>query len=286
MAERHSFSQRQGLKPLQKGLQLDSMDDDLRNGVWNALELVLWKELQRYAADRPVLNPRLKGDIFFELLWVHYFKRPLHTLHPNWQENLKRLRTEYFQWPWNEVYDFIEFTARHFPSDSTDDFRKGCNFILQREMSGYRFVGDSVVRITSGAEIAAIEQASSISGAFTPVGIHIDAALRLLADRKTPDYRNSIKESISAVESVCKILAADTKATLGTALNKLECKHGLHQALKNAFHSLYGYTSDEGGIRHALLDEPHLDFDDAKFMLVSCSAFVNYLISKTAKQSQ
>jgi hypothetical protein len=46
---------------------------------------------------------------------------------------------------------------------------------------------------------------------------------------------------------------------------------------------MYGYTSDAQGIRHALMDEPNLSFEDAKFMLVSCSAFVNYLIAKAAK---
>jgi len=40
---------------------------------------------------------------------------------------------------------------------------------------------------------------------------------------------------------------------------------------------MYGYTSDADGIRHKLLDEATIDFEDAKFMLVSCSAFVNLL---------
>ncbi len=63
----------------------------------------------------------------------------------------------------------------------------------------------------------------------------------------------------------------------------IEKKVELHPALKKAFDSLYGYTSDADGIRHALLDEPNLDSEDAKFMLVSCSAFINYLISKSSK---
>jgi hypothetical protein len=57
----------------------------------------------------------------------------------------------------------------------------------------------------------------------------------------------------------------------------------LHAVLKQAFQKLYGYTSDAQGIRHALLDEPTLDVEDAKFMLVSCSAFVNYLVVKVQK---
>jgi hypothetical protein len=33
------FSQRKGLKPVKSVMQVDSMDDDLRNGLWNALVL-------------------------------------------------------------------------------------------------------------------------------------------------------------------------------------------------------------------------------------------------------
>ena len=46
---------------------------------------------------------------------------------------------------------------------------------------------------------------------------------------------------------------------------------------------IYGYTSNGDGIRHALLEEDSLEYEDALYMLVSCSAFVNYLISKFEK---
>lgn len=46
---------------------------------------------------------------------------------------------------------------------------------------------------------------------------------------------------------------------------------------------MYGYTSDEDGIRHSLLEESTLKFMDAKFMLVSCSAFINFLIDKASE---
>jgi len=42
-------------------------------------------------------------------------------------------------------------------------------------------------------------------------------------------------------------------------------------------------TSAEDGIRHASIKQAEVDFDTAKFMLVSCSAFVNYLIAQSAK---
>jgi hypothetical protein len=72
-------------------------------------------------------------------------------------------------------------------------------------------------------------------------------------------------------------------ATLGPAIKALEPKLSMHKDLKEAFHKLYGFTSDAHGIRHALLDEPDLGVEDALFMLVSCSAFVNYLTAKASK---
>ena len=62
----------------------------------------------------------------------------------------------------------------------------------------------------------------------------------------------------------------------------LEDKIGLHPALRAAFGNLYGYTSDEGGIRHALMESKVVSFDDAKFFLVVCSAFVNFVETKIA----
>ncbi len=95
-----------------------------------------------------------------------------------------------------------------------------------------------------------------------------------------PDYRNSIKEAVSAVEAACKLVIDDPKATLGKALTKLEQRHQIHSALKHSFSSLYGYAGDGDGIRHALMEEKEVHQEDAILLLVTCSAFINYLIKK------
>ncbi|MEM9118458.1 MAG: hypothetical protein AAGD09_11315 [Cyanobacteria bacterium P01_F01_bin.56] len=46
-----------------------------------------------------------------------------------------------------------------------------------------------------------------------------------------------------------KAITGSDKATLGAALKILETE--LYPALTKAFSSLYGHTSDTGGIRHA-----------------------------------
>jgi len=181
---------------------------------------------------------------------------------------------------WKDVYDFVEFLPNNFPPDpyhTNAGFVAACNEVFRRELSGWRFSGTTLAKITSEEELSAIDEARELPPSIRVVGEHLNQAVRLLSDRKSPDYRNSVKEAISAVEGICSLLAGQDKADLNAALRVLEKRIKLHGALKNAFNSLYGYTSDANGIRHALLDEANLTFDEAKFMLVSCSAFINYL---------
>lgn len=139
--------------------------------------------------------------------------------------------------------------------------------------------------ITSESEILEIDSAITNSGKtrLTGVKTHLEAALRKLADRDNPDYRNSIKESVSAIESLAKVISNNEKDSLGGALNKIKGKINLHPSLERGFKQIYGYTSDADGIRHALTEESTCEFEDAKYMLVSSSAFVNYLIIKANK---
>ena len=139
---------------------------------------------------------------------------------------------------------------------SRASFTSSINVVLKEELAGYRFVSGKLVPVTSEEEIATIEQATSLPDILKPVRDHLKQALTLLAQKPAPDYRNSIKESICGVESLCKIIAKQPKTTLGPAIAAVEKKTALHASLKDGFHKLYGYTSDAQGIRHALMDEP------------------------------
>ena len=176
----------------------------------------------------------------------------------------------------------MEFVNTANSSENNNDFAKTCNVFLERENSAYRFVGSVIAEVTSREEIGAIEAAILAGDRFAGVKEHLSTSLRLISDRTSPDFRNSIKESISAVESLAKQLASDRSGTLGSVLKELEKRGALHPALKSAFSSLYGYTNDANGIRHALLDEPNLNKADARFMLVCCSAFINYAIDSSS----
>lgn len=188
--------------------------------------------------------------------------------------------------PYNEVLDLLWYITNWVNKNMrcNRDLYKLFNDLFEREFVGYRFINGRIVAITDQIEINSIESVcnnSQYSGCRT----HMQKAVGFLADRQKKDYKNSIKESISVVESICQVIAGDEKATLGQALNKIEHKGiDLHPALKRGFASLYGYTSDQGGIRHCEgIFESDVSFEEAKYMLVSCSAFINYLIAENEK---
>jgi hypothetical protein len=280
------FSQRMGITPSEKMFQIDSMDNELRNGLWNAFYKYYFEPSEQWQFGSPPIIDDKFRPIFREI-WEHYLKLSLSSLSILYEDTGRKIKELFNKWEYNKVYDFIDWIARLNYDDiiDIDGYIKYCNMILERENSAYRFIDKYLTQITDQIEIKEIEKALQISDELGLQGVkeHIKSALQLLSDRENPDFKNSFKESISAVESISKIISGKPKSTLGDALNEIEKKIGLHGALKNGYSAIYGYASSSDGIRHGSIDESKVDYDDAKYMLVSCSAFVNYLIVKAQK---
>ena len=189
--------------------------------------------------------------------------------------------------PWYKKLDLLEATIKHLSEIKREQtliksFIEQLNSEFERLHFAYRIVEGKIVEITSEGEIAEIEKALEDS----PENIrrHLTKALDNLAIRPKGDYCNSIKESISAVEAYCREKTGER--TLGKALNHLESTSiAIPSVLKRSFELLYAYTNAEDtGIRHALMDGTgkYLPSEaEAMFMLVSCSAFINYLRKKS-----
>jgi hypothetical protein len=86
-------------------------------------------------------------------------------------------------------------------------------------------------------------------------------------------------EAISAVEALVRVIAEDPGATLDTGLKRIESRKllpSLHPSLIKAWGNIYGYTSDT--VRHASKDARPKQ-EEARYLLVTCAAFVSYLIA-------
>jgi hypothetical protein len=274
------FSDRIGVTEVPTTIQVGTMSGALRNSLWN---LIL-----AFIATEPPYRAGLMWHRIVRLVAQHYYKVAIDTV-PLWNEGhaVEWLRKQYADAEWWDVYNLAEFLVRElgdaawFPK-RTAELEAVVNTILEDELAGYRFVDGVLAPIASAPEVAAIEEAIEAARrhGLTGVHLHVTTALEHLGKKPTPDYRNSIKESISAVESAARQISGAN--SLGEALAAIQKVSPFHGALQKGFLSLYGYTSDDDGIRHAILDEPTVGFDEAKYMLVSCSAFASFLMSKVA----
>jgi len=270
-----SFAERYGYRPVRDAIQFESMDVPLRNALWDAIRSIGLVVIDPGAfTNRRISEPSVQ---LAYAIWNGYFKRPTDTVPEHWYQTQKVLRDYFMSCEWFDAYSFLEFVAQK--ALRGDDLVNLASRYMKREMAGYRFVAKQVVPITDPSELESIDTA--IGGSSAPVATHLKTALAYLSNRTNPDYRNSVKESISAVEAAVQALTGSGKATLGDALKAIAPP--LHPAFSGALSKLYGYTSDEGGVRHALSKEPNVDFAEAKFMLVACTAFINFLRDRNSK---
>ncbi len=277
------FSDRLGYTEPRKTIQVDSIDDALRNSIWNLFCI-------HFDAD-PNARWGLANNwtMLVSSVAVNLAKVPLNSVPSDGPDSRAKdwIFSCYFEFAgsseWYEIYNLLEFTVQRaeklLPGRRT--FLKDANTVLENELSGFRFTQTgALVPIANEVEVKAIDEAITAAGETGLDGVrtHLVSALEKLAQKPEPDYRNSIKESISAVEAAAKAVsgASDFKS----ALKKLASEATIHPAMQQGFLKLYGYTSDGDGIRHAIEGNPSVGLTEAKYMLVTCSAFAHYLMSK------
>ena len=298
VSKRGGFSDRNAIKPENTTIQLKDFDKRTRIQLQNMLSMLyakVYNDRLHYSNDNiQCFLKYVMAEIFSESVDSrkiydddYIIPRIYKVIEQNEYDDVLTLIEAVVQY-WDE------FLKKEYPYEYYDEYRKAyiqesvfeeVNQVFKKEYIGYRFIGGYITAISDDIEVNEINKAIN-NKQFDPVSEHIAKAIKYLSDREKPDYENSIKESISAVEALCEIFTGlrGSEATLGKMLKRLE-DNGIkiHGGLKSAFNVLYGYTSDANGIRHAGdIGGKASTFEEAKFMLVSCSAFINYLIAVNA----
>lgn len=307
MKKKDLFSYRLGFRKLPQ-IQLLSISENLKIRLWNVVDDFLWhleNEPVYIQVTEPVYKELCEKLAFLlKNIWDFFcITNELTTIRKILQNGnawywARDMMKKWFQTKtdWLDICDFLEFCAEKLKSNILFIYHKfidRCNKVFEEEMFGYRFIDIYLEPITSKVEIQKIREVLE-THPLEYVRGHIKAALKFLSvacksknvKEKQDFARNSIKESISALESLCRSLTGQKKIkTFSIALNELE-KKGIifHGALKKGMENIWGWTSDEEGIRHCMMDDPNLDIEDAVFMLVTCSALINYLTEKARKK--
>ena len=277
-----SFSQQYGYEDVPVPLKLEELPTEARTHIWNLFYIGLDK-----SSVSDLIGDRWVGDPWtqvFQGVHISLDALPLDDLDLNFQNFCARLRRRIETQPFNKVFDLLEFVVRHRQCPS--QFVKAIGGVFEHCRLAYTLdLGPppTIIPAVSAEEGAAVVE--SLQG-LQQAGLDGSASHLRNASSciNKGDWAGSVRESIHAVESVAGRLDPDGDRTLGSALNVIERRGALHPALKNAFVKLYGYSSDEQGIRHALFDRPEATVgkDEAVFMLGACASFASYLWRKNA----
>lgn len=289
------FSERMGFEKPSDIVIRESMPREVMNAISSTISML--------SNDLDDADYKLLGDIqtvpYYDLsyyklkiaFWTEFLNKKYRTLLDNdFQEDELTHYISDNRIAWYKKLDCIEYIIGYMTENFVDDFRKPViekfivklNYHFERLRYGYRIIDGCCTDITSDEEISSILEAVSADDA---PATHLKKALSHYSHRPDPDYANSIKESITAIEAYCREKTGES--TFGPALNKLQSKGlAINPQMKSAFEKLYNYTNDKTtGIRHAMLDASGTykpSADEAYFMLIASSAFVNYLKKKTS----
>lgn len=281
------FSDRYGYTTPRSSLIVEDMPTEVANSICSTLDALEQKIEKITQHDRSYYSNNLSYGMIEKEVWTKFLGKYSGDQRFHYAV-ADPVSVPYFRSatiPWYEKLNLLEFIINYlykYAEVHNDYSRLVESFVFQlnnefgRLFYGYRVLDGIVTPISDKIEIDAIEEA--ILDNSNNVRRHIGAALSHYAKRPEPDYRNSIKESISAVECICREITGES--TLDRAIPKLKAKGVvIHPQFEEGLKKMYYYTNDQRtGIRHALLDDSYVpSIAEAKYMLVSCSAFVNYI---------
>ena len=274
-----SFSQAQGYEDLPSQLKLEELPEQARVHIWNVFYVHLEDALESHVdGDYPTQEWATIMRHFY--VWHDFV--PLDELDIRYNVVLNDLKNRILRLPFNQVFDLIQFVMRH--SECPDQFTILMKKVFKRCRLAYAITKDNPVTIIPSITNAEGESIVASINELTTAGLAGSAShLRKSAERiNNNEWADSVRESIHAVESVARQIAPDKSHTLAQALKSIGTGGSLHPALIEACKRLYGYTSDEEGIRHAMLDrkDSSVGKDEAIFMLGACASFASYLWRK------
>ncbi len=282
-----TFSQAQGYEEVPRPLKLEELPGEARTQIWN----LFYAHLDDSKVD-PYPDVISSAGIAWEVAGVwravfqakHVFhdQLPLDEWSAKFRVICRGLRDDIETLPFNSVFDLIQFVLRH--SECPPAFIAQMKRIFEMCRLAYTIDENDpptiVPAVTAEEGIAVIESLQTLrQGGLVSSATHLRKASECINQN---DWAGSIRESIHAVESVARQIAPDKTDTLTQALGSINKRTPLHSELKKGLQALYWFTSDEQGVRHALLDreKASVGMDEAVFMLGACASFASYLCRK------
>jgi len=264
------FSKRYGLRPTPEGLMYEDVSEQARVGLYHVVRQFFKKYYDLYKALCIALRiPLDRGIAKSHLSWDYLASEAIEKLIMNCQ--------------WWQFYDICEVLRQGLEHEpEKDSFSEEINNLFREEHLGFELTDGRVEKIGSGFIDARVREVRYLlkEPEFTGADKHFEKAIKALNARPTPDVENCVKDAVSAIESIGRIIVNDEKALLSDIIKDMAKNKTIPKPLDEAIQKIYAYRGDQPGVAHGLVGTSKVTVDEAEFVLAVSAAIIIYLVKK------
>lgn len=188
---------------------------------------------------------------------------------------------------WMEFFDFVELAGKCLIKDddpfrsesySFESYRSKVNALFEEDLIGWRLDSNSELTrsIPQTLTSRVLSTKELVDNSFEPARDHYKKAVQYLYQHPI-DPANSIKEIISALESIGKILYPGT-STMGHVIKKLKKSDKHPKLLLDVYEKIYAYANATPSIRHGHTEVANITLHEAELLLHTGIALIRYLV--------
>ncbi len=184
---------------------------------------------------------------------------------------------------WWQFYDVCEVLWQGLEGKGERDrLSNEINILFREEHLGFELRDGKVEKTGSAFTDARVKEARYLlkEPEFKGADQHFEKALKALNTRPNPDVENCIKDAVSAIESVGRIIVNDDKALLSDVIKSMTRNEIIPKPLDEAIQKVYAYRGDQPGVAHGLVGKSKVTIDEAEFVLAMSAAIIIYLVKK------
>lgn len=190
---------------------------------------------------------------------------------------------------WLEFYDFVELVGKLLlkidddPFNSSDKYwykayQTRVNALFEEDGIGWSLDNSSELyrQVPKALEQRITATSKNLSGRYDAARAHYQKALAYLYQHPI-DEANAVKEMVSALESVAKIVEPGA-TTLGDAIKLMRKRPVVAKHLMDSIEKLYVYSNATPMIRHGHVTTTNVSVQEAELAVHIGVAFIRYII--------
>jgi len=266
------FSERYSLRPTPEGLMYEDVPKRARVGLYHITEL--------HIADSKMSHIELYQGICL-VLRIQWDRRVDNEDRAS--VAIERLIMECIWWQFYDICEVIWLFENY--KRLKGNLSTHINSLFRDEQLGFEMRDGKIEKVGSGFIDAKIGEARYLlkEPEFKGADEQFEKAIKHLNVRPNPDVENCVKDAISAVESVGRIIVNDDKALLSNIIKDMTKKEIIPKPLDQTIQKIYAYRGDQPGVAHGLVGTSKVTTDEAEFVLAMSAAMIIYLVKKRGK---